>query len=205
MGKSVFPFKDSGSSSDEIVDRVIGLVKKFDSVVACKVTETADFQKDLSLDSLDRVDSVSFSSPIDVGSHNPPPFRVQCSRWHSAQYPHWHLFLSPIDVGPPLNPSPSGPSVLAGTRFFLQSMWDHHQIHPPFRAQRPYCTPPRVYLPSGNNLFVGTSSDDLTIELVMAFKQDFSIEIPDENADKLIFCAVVQEDSLQSTLLPYMV
>ncbi|XP_022925341.1 uncharacterized protein LOC111432627 isoform X2 [Cucurbita moschata] len=45
-----------GSSSDEIVDRVIGLVKKFDRVVACKVTETADFQKDLSLDSLDRVD-----------------------------------------------------------------------------------------------------------------------------------------------------
>ncbi|XP_023520171.1 acyl carrier protein 3, mitochondrial [Cucurbita pepo subsp. pepo] len=46
------------TSSDEIVDRVIGLVKKFDRIDACKVTETADFQKDLSLDSLDRVELV---------------------------------------------------------------------------------------------------------------------------------------------------
>ncbi|CAK9311748.1 unnamed protein product [Citrullus colocynthis] len=47
-----------GTSTDEIVDRVIGLVKKFDRIDACKVTETADFQKDLSLDSLDRVELV---------------------------------------------------------------------------------------------------------------------------------------------------
>lgn len=46
------------TSTDEIVDRVIGLVKKFDRIDACKVTETADFQKDLSLDSLDRVELV---------------------------------------------------------------------------------------------------------------------------------------------------
>ena len=50
---------------------------------------------------------VSFSSPTNVGYHNPPPFRAQCPRWHS--------FLSPIDVGPPPNPFPSGPSVLTGT------------------------------------------------------------------------------------------
>ena len=31
----------------------------------------------------------------------------------------------------------SGPSVLASTRSFLQSMWDPHQIHP-LRSQRPY-------------------------------------------------------------------
>ncbi|XP_050288258.1 acyl carrier protein 3, mitochondrial isoform X1 [Quercus robur] len=43
---------------DQIMDRVIGLVKKFDKIDASKVTETADFQKDLSLDSLDRVELV---------------------------------------------------------------------------------------------------------------------------------------------------
>ena len=37
-------------------------------------------------------------SPTNVGSHNPPSFKVQCSRWHTAwcpspfgaQRPHWH-------------------------------------------------------------------------------------------------------------------
>ncbi|GMY36611.1 acyl carrier protein 3, mitochondrial isoform X2 [Fagus crenata] len=43
---------------DQIMDRVIGLVKKFDKIDASKVTEKADFQKDLSLDSLDRVELV---------------------------------------------------------------------------------------------------------------------------------------------------
>ena len=32
-----------------------------------------------------------FSTPTNVGSHNPPPFEAQCPRWHS--------FLTPIDVG----------------------------------------------------------------------------------------------------------
>ncbi|XP_050215190.1 acyl carrier protein 3, mitochondrial [Mercurialis annua] len=41
-----------------ILDRVIGLVKKFDTIDATKITETADFQKDLCLDSLDRVELV---------------------------------------------------------------------------------------------------------------------------------------------------
>ncbi|KAF3960805.1 hypothetical protein CMV_014508 [Castanea mollissima] len=43
---------------DQIMDRVIGLVKKFDKIDASKVTKTADFQKDLSLDSLDRVELI---------------------------------------------------------------------------------------------------------------------------------------------------
>ena len=85
-----------------------------------------------------------FSSPINVGHHNPPPFEVQ--------RPRWHLFLYPIDVGPPPNPPPLGSSVLtgtpprvyppsgnsekagtssdAGTRSFIQLMWNHPQIHP---------------------------------------------------------------------------
>ncbi|KAG6768886.1 hypothetical protein POTOM_024498 [Populus tomentosa] len=48
----------AGTSPDKIMDRVIGLVKKFDKIDATKVTETADFQKDLCLDSLDRVELV---------------------------------------------------------------------------------------------------------------------------------------------------
>ncbi|KAF0921720.1 hypothetical protein E2562_016993 [Oryza meyeriana var. granulata] len=38
--------------------RVVELVKKFDKIDADKVTETADFQRDLSLDSLDLVELV---------------------------------------------------------------------------------------------------------------------------------------------------
>lgn len=39
-------------------ERVMELVKKFDKIDSNKVTETADFQKDLCLDSLDRVELV---------------------------------------------------------------------------------------------------------------------------------------------------
>ena len=39
------------------------------------------------------------------------------------------LFSSPTNVGHH-NPPPSGPSVLVGTRSFLQSIWDPLQIHP---------------------------------------------------------------------------
>ncbi|PIA58393.1 hypothetical protein AQUCO_00500367v1 [Aquilegia coerulea] len=46
------------SSSKILLDRVVGLVKKFDRIDAKMVTETADFRKDLSLDSLDRVELV---------------------------------------------------------------------------------------------------------------------------------------------------
>lgn len=48
----------AGSSHDQVMARVIGLVRKFDKIDATKVTESADFQKDLSLDSLDRVELV---------------------------------------------------------------------------------------------------------------------------------------------------
>ncbi|KAK4259154.1 hypothetical protein QN277_005514 [Acacia crassicarpa] len=46
------------AASDQILDQVIGLVKKYDRINASKVTETADFQKDLNLDSLDRVELI---------------------------------------------------------------------------------------------------------------------------------------------------
>ncbi|OWM83314.1 hypothetical protein CDL15_Pgr012795 [Punica granatum] len=45
-------------SPDQIMDRVVGLVKKFDKIEASKVSERANFQKDLSLDSLDKVELV---------------------------------------------------------------------------------------------------------------------------------------------------
>ncbi|KAJ1400360.1 Phosphopantetheine binding ACP domain [Sesbania bispinosa] len=48
----------AGADTDLILDRVISLVKKYDKIDATKVTETADFQKDLSLDSLDRVELI---------------------------------------------------------------------------------------------------------------------------------------------------
>ncbi|XP_041025165.1 acyl carrier protein 3, mitochondrial isoform X1 [Juglans microcarpa x Juglans regia] len=48
----------TATSPDQIMDRVLELVKKFDKIDASKVTDTADFQKDLSLDSLDRVELV---------------------------------------------------------------------------------------------------------------------------------------------------
>ena len=72
---------------------------------------------------------VSFSSPTDVGSHDPLSFGIQRPRWHSFSslidmVPHnpspfetqrlrWHSFSSLINVRPP-NPPPSGLS-LAGT------------------------------------------------------------------------------------------
>ncbi|KAG2547597.1 hypothetical protein PVAP13_9KG112500 [Panicum virgatum] len=50
---------DGGSGSESAVRaRVVELVRRFDKIDADKVTETADFQKDLSLDSLDRVELV---------------------------------------------------------------------------------------------------------------------------------------------------
>ncbi|PRQ28211.1 putative Acyl carrier protein (ACP) [Rosa chinensis] len=48
----------ASTNTDQILDRVVGLVKKFDKIESSKVTKTADFHKDLSLDSLDRVELV---------------------------------------------------------------------------------------------------------------------------------------------------
>ena len=54
------------------------------------------------------IKSVSFSSPTNVGSHNPPP---------PLQGPTSSLahVLSPINVGPPPNPPPSGANILTDT------------------------------------------------------------------------------------------
>ncbi|XP_021719841.1 acyl carrier protein 3, mitochondrial-like [Chenopodium quinoa] len=48
----------TANSDDQIMDRVIGLVKKFNKTDTTKVTETTNFQKDLCLDSLERVELV---------------------------------------------------------------------------------------------------------------------------------------------------
>ena len=53
--------------------------------------------------------------------------------------------------------SHSGPSVLAGTLSFLQSMGDRSQIHPLWGPAL-IGTPPRVYLNSENSEKAGTSS-----------------------------------------------
>ncbi|CAL9241444.1 unnamed protein product [Arabidopsis halleri] len=49
---------DADGGQDQILSRVIELVKKYDKTNTSKVTERADFQKDLSLDSLDKVELV---------------------------------------------------------------------------------------------------------------------------------------------------
>ncbi|GMH26852.1 hypothetical protein Nepgr_028695 [Nepenthes gracilis] len=46
------------NTSNEIMARVIRLVKRFHRIDVAKVTETADFSKDLCLDSLDKVELV---------------------------------------------------------------------------------------------------------------------------------------------------
>ncbi|KNA09581.1 hypothetical protein SOVF_151930 [Spinacia oleracea] len=48
----------TSNSDNQIMDRVIGLVKKFKQTDSAKVTATTNFQKDLSLDSLERVELV---------------------------------------------------------------------------------------------------------------------------------------------------
>lgn len=69
----------SSSSDDEIMERVVLLVKKFSSVDATKVTETADFQKDLSLDSLDRVELVmAFEQEFSVEIPDEEADKLKC-------------------------------------------------------------------------------------------------------------------------------
>ena len=48
----------SGLSKEEVTERVISVVKNFDKVDPAKVTPTAEFSKDLGLDSLDTVEVV---------------------------------------------------------------------------------------------------------------------------------------------------
>ena len=93
-----------------------------------------------------------FSSPTNVGHHNPPPFRTQCPRslktltrvccfppqlmWDITIHPpsgpipfrtqcsRWHSFLSRIDVGPP-------PNLPLGAQ---HSYWHTASCLPPFRG-----------------------------------------------------------------------
>lgn len=69
----------TGTTHDQIMARVIGLVKKFDRIDAAKVTETADFQKDLSLDSLDRVELVmAFEEEFSIEIPEEKADRLKC-------------------------------------------------------------------------------------------------------------------------------
>ena len=107
------------------------------------------------------------------GTSQSTPLRGQRPRWHSFLYPIYVgpppnpppfgasvlAFLYPIDVGPPPNP-PSGPSVLADTRSFIQSMWDRPKSTPlwgpaSLLIHRLVSTPP-----SGNSEKAGTTSGD---------------------------------------------
>ena len=103
------------------------------------------------------INGVLFSSPTNVGYHNPPPFGLSVLAntlsffqltWdrHQIHPPlgsasSLALFLLPIHVGLPSNPPPFGLSILAGTLSFIPSMWDRHQIRTsqstPLRAQCP--------------------------------------------------------------------
>ncbi|KAK6133198.1 hypothetical protein DH2020_033034 [Rehmannia glutinosa] len=66
-------------NEDQVLDRVIGLVKKFDKIDAAKVTEKADFQKDLSLDSLDRVELVmAFEEEFSVEIPDAEADKLKC-------------------------------------------------------------------------------------------------------------------------------
>ncbi|CAA3019393.1 acyl carrier 3, mitochondrial, partial [Olea europaea subsp. europaea] len=69
----------SSNSNDQVMDRVIKLVKKFDKIDAAKVTEKADFQKDLSLDSLDRVELVmAFEEEFSVEIPDAEADKLKC-------------------------------------------------------------------------------------------------------------------------------
>ncbi|KAL1214028.1 Acyl carrier protein 3 [Cardamine amara subsp. amara] len=58
IGKLNFTSTATDGGQDQILSRVIELVKKCDKTNTSKVTEKADFTKDLSLDSLDKVELV---------------------------------------------------------------------------------------------------------------------------------------------------
>ncbi|KAG8365335.1 hypothetical protein BUALT_Bualt18G0094000 [Buddleja alternifolia] len=66
-------------NQDQVMDRIVKLVKKFTKIDAAKVTETADFQKDLSLDSLDRVELVmAFEEEFSVEIPDAEADKLKC-------------------------------------------------------------------------------------------------------------------------------
>ncbi|KAL7142877.1 hypothetical protein ABFS83_08G154200 [Erythranthe nasuta] len=69
----------ASTDADQVTDRVIKLVKKFDKIDAAKVTGKADFQKDLSLDSLDRVELVmAFEEEFSVEISDAEADKLKC-------------------------------------------------------------------------------------------------------------------------------
>ncbi|KAL8046050.1 hypothetical protein ABFX02_08G154300 [Erythranthe guttata] len=69
----------ASTDADQVMDRVIKLVKKIDKIDAAKVTEKADFQKDLSLDSLDRVELVmAFEEEFSVEISDAEADKLKC-------------------------------------------------------------------------------------------------------------------------------
>ncbi|CAN8245680.1 unnamed protein product [Cochlearia groenlandica] len=58
IGRLSFTTTTGEGGQDQVLSKVIELVKKYDKANASKVTESADFQKDLSMDSLDKVELV---------------------------------------------------------------------------------------------------------------------------------------------------
>ncbi|KAL3614927.1 hypothetical protein CASFOL_040588 [Castilleja foliolosa] len=78
--KSLRLFSNTASiNQDNVMDRVISLVKKFDKIDAAMVTEKADFQKDLSLDSLDRVELVmAFEEEFSVEIPDAEADKLKC-------------------------------------------------------------------------------------------------------------------------------
>ena len=97
------------------------------------------------------IKNVSFTSPIDVGSHNPPPLRGTTS------------LLTHCPVSTPLQGSVSslahypmsGSDTICNSP--LQSMWDL-TIHPPLEAQRPCWHTVRCPPPSTLNVLASTPS-----------------------------------------------
>ena len=71
------------------------------------------------------IQGVSFSSPTDVRSHNPPPFKFQRPRWHSMWNPeHIHPLWGPA-------------SLLAHEVFGSETICNSSHNPPPFKFQHP--------------------------------------------------------------------
>ncbi|KAG2708388.1 hypothetical protein I3760_05G190600 [Carya illinoinensis] len=67
------------TSSDQIMNRVLELVKKFDKIDASKVIDTADFQKDLSMYSLDRVElAIAFEQEFSIEIPDEKAYTLTC-------------------------------------------------------------------------------------------------------------------------------
>ncbi|KAG6655121.1 hypothetical protein CIPAW_05G194000 [Carya illinoinensis] len=67
------------TSSNQIMDRVLELVNKFDKIDASKVTDTADFQKDSSMYSLDGVElAMAFEQEFSIEIPDEKAYKLTC-------------------------------------------------------------------------------------------------------------------------------